>query len=76
MFELTDRRTGKKRKIYGIHKSGPLDDQTKFLIFSGAWHWVWASNFAPEAQAALFQIPTSAVDLLVGVDAPARVNVA
>ena len=47
MFEVVDK-TGNRCTVYGIHKSGPRDCQTKFLIhLKDGWCWVWAESFAP-----------------------------
>ena len=67
MFQMKDRRTGRTRIIYGVHKSGPRDEQTKFLIFSNGWKWVWANNFAPRPQkAGIAGLIVEPVDLLAG----------
>ena len=36
--------------VYAVHKSGPRDSQTKFLVYNNEWLWVWASYFTPIAQ--------------------------
>lgn len=39
--------------VYGVHKSGPLDEQTKLLVFEpgAGWRWHWAQEFQPVAAA-------------------------
>jgi hypothetical protein len=67
MFEMHDRRTGRMRTVYGVHKSGPRDEQTKFLIYANGWRWVWAKYFVPRAQAATVADLAQSVDLLTNV---------
>lgn len=48
MFQVHDRLTHDVVTVFAVHKSGPMDDQTKFLVHrDGAWRWVWASQFEP-----------------------------
>ena len=48
MFQVNDRATHEIVTVFAVHKSGPQDDQTKFLIHqNGAWHWQWATQFEP-----------------------------
>lgn len=37
--------------VFGVHKSGPLDEQTKFLVHEAnvGWRWHWAQEFKPVA---------------------------
>lgn len=38
MFQVYDRLTHDVVSVFAVHKSGPLDDQTKFLVHrDGAW---------------------------------------
>lgn len=53
MFQVHDRRTHEVVMVYSVHKSGPMDDQTKFLVHTqGEWRWQWASAFEPLAHMA------------------------
>lgn len=48
MFTLFQRSARRICKIYAVHKSGPSNDQTKFLInANGVWEWHWANDFEP-----------------------------
>lgn len=48
MFQVIDRTTRELLTVYAVHKSGPHDDQTKFLVSrGGAWRWEWAARFTP-----------------------------
>ena len=69
MFEMMDRRTGRERTVYGVHKSGPLDEQTKFLIYANGWKWVWATYFHPQqaAEPVRVDVAMDTVDLLADV---------
>jgi hypothetical protein len=50
MFQVYDRVTREAVTVYAVHKSGPMDEQTKFLVHEGgAWRWAWASRFDPVA---------------------------
>jgi hypothetical protein len=50
VFQVHDRSTHDLVTVYAVHKSGPMDDQTKFLVHQGgAWRWQWASQFEPLA---------------------------
>jgi hypothetical protein len=50
MFQVHDRTTHELVSVYSVHKSGPMDDQTKFLIHkNGEWRWQWATQFEPLA---------------------------
>ena len=50
MFEMRDNRSGEVHTVYAIHKSGPQDVQTKFLVWCGEWKWVWATEYQPAEQ--------------------------
>ncbi len=76
MFQMQDRRSGRLRTIYGVHKSGPRDEQTKFLIFTNGWKWVWSKYFVPQPQSAEITDLIETVDLLVGVDDAVKVPTA
>jgi hypothetical protein len=53
MFQVHARATHEIVTVFAVHKSGPMDDQTKFLIHQdGAWQWQWASQFEPLASMA------------------------
>lgn len=47
MFEVHDRTTRRNVTVYAVHKSGPMDNQTKFLVHDGGWRWAWATQFEP-----------------------------
>ncbi|MCO5170512.1 MAG: hypothetical protein M9894_29610 [Planctomycetes bacterium] len=48
MFQVHDRTTNEVVTVFAVHKSGPADDQTKFLVHrAGAWRWLWAAQFEP-----------------------------
>lgn len=50
MFQVRDRMADQVVTVFSVHKSGPADDQTKFLVHrDGAWRWMWASCFEPVA---------------------------
>ena len=50
MFQVHDRTTQEIVTVFAVHKSGPMDDQTKFLVHQdGAWRWQWAAQFEPLA---------------------------
>lgn len=59
MFQVKDRSTRRVTTVFGVHKSGPHDDQTKFLVHDGeGWRWQWASRFEPlQAQRPTLTIP-------------------
>lgn len=60
MFQAHDRTTHEVVTVFAVHKSGPADVQTKFLVHDGrAWRWLWASNFEPLQATA--QRPTAAM---------------
>ena len=65
MFRVQDRRTGAVETIYGVHKSGPANEQTKFLIFNGHWQWVWARSYLPLPERPKRQRQSEAVGLVV-----------
>ena len=52
MFQIMHRSTGEARTVYGVHKSGPLDEQTKFLVHDRkqGWRWAWAVEFEPAGE--------------------------
>ncbi|RMG15866.1 MAG: hypothetical protein D6731_07405 [Planctomycetota bacterium] len=47
MFEVYRKKDRKLLTVYGVRKSGPADEQTKFLVYDGRWRWVWAGDVAP-----------------------------
>lgn len=50
MFQVQDRSTHEAVTVFAVHKSGPHDDQTKFLVHQrGQWRWFWATQFEPMA---------------------------
>lgn len=51
MFQVQDRATREAMTVFAVHKSGPHDDQTKFLVhLRGQWRWLWATQFEPLAK--------------------------
>lgn len=62
MFQVIDRTTRESVTVYSVHKSGPMDDQTKFLVNrGGAWRWEWAAQFAPVAERPTLSLRRGAV---------------
>jgi hypothetical protein len=48
MFYVEESRSKERLLVYAVHKSGPSDDQTKFLIWKdGAWKWIWVAGYVP-----------------------------
>lgn len=48
MFPMRQRSSGEIETIYAVHKSGPRNDQTKFLVHrDSGWEWVWAIAYEP-----------------------------
>ena len=64
MFEVMDE-AGTPCRVYGIHKSGPLDKQTKFLMWKNGWRWVWAQDYRPVSATTALTFEQPPVDMVV-----------
>lgn len=62
MFQVQDRSSRETVTVYAVHKSGPADDQTKFLVSrGGAWRWEWAIQFVPVVERPTLSIRRGAI---------------
>ena len=46
-FQAVDTRDGRIYPIYSVHRSGPQNHQTKFLVFRNGWRWEWSTSYLP-----------------------------